>query len=764
MRKLCRWAVSCSAALCLAVFLLPGPVSFFGGVLCTLLLPLTRLLKGRRRTGLFCVLLGLACGLLWYHGYQALFVRPAQALIGTQSAQVLRVEDYPTATNYGVRLTARLELEGRPDPLVEIYANESAGELRPGDRVTGELEWRRADLFRGVASDYNHSRGIYLLGYGEELTLTRRPEATPIPLLPKVVAKTLKDTVAEIFPGDISGFVTALLTGDKSLLPDGLYAAFRRAGMAHIIAVSGMHISFFCAMMTTLLGKGRRFSAAATILLLFFFAAVAGNSPSALRAAFMQAILLLAPLVDREEDKPTSLSFVLALLLLQCPYAAASVSLQLSFAAVAGIYLITGPLYSRWLKKLPKWKSRPGRAARKVLVFICGTLATTLGALLFTTPLTAWHFRSVSLVGPLTNLLTLWAVSDAFIGGLIAACVGVFLPGAGALPAGLAAWPARWVVFVAEGMGRLPFSSLSLTTVYLLGWFVVTYTTVLLCLFARGHRPRPVIPISVSVITLCAALIMSLWPAHSGAGIITALDVGQGSSTLFYSEGRAVLVDCGGNSADDPGDVAADYVQSLGLSRLDALILTHCHADHANGVRELLHRLEIPLIILPKPEENDLFSAEIAALAEENSCEVKFLYTEDLSLSFGSMTMRVFAPLGDGGENEAGLSILNTFGDFDTLITGDANSIVESRIVKYKDLPDIELLVVGHHGSKGSTSEKFLLATTPEYAVISSGYNTYGHPAPETLERLGAAGCEIYLTHEMGNITFTIDSERKTDP
>jgi competence protein ComEC len=135
------------------------------------------------------------------------------------------------------------------------------------------------------------------------------------------------------------------------------------------------------------------------------------------------------------------------------------------------------------------------------------------------------------------------------------------------------------------------------------------------------------------------------------------------------------------------------------------------------------------------------------------------LLVDDSQFSFGAAVLSIYAPLGDGGANEEGLSMLCTVGDYDVLVTGDMNDVVERRLIRYQSLPDIELLVVGHHGSKDSTSEDLLLITRPERAVISSGYNSYGHPAPETLERLGAAGCDIYLTDRMGTVTFTIKGE-----
>lgn len=762
MRKLCWAAVSCSAAIFLAVYLLPEVWLLPAGVLCALASLCALLFRGNTRRRVALAALGAAAGLLWTSCYSHIFVAPARALISDEpQTYILTVSDFPSENSWGCTFPARLSLKGSRDPLVQVYAEPDAMSLRPGDTIAASLRLARSDFLRGESFDYYQSKGIYLLGYAqEEITLSHRPEAPPILTWPQYAARALRDSLERSFPRDVSGFLTALVTGDKSDMPVGLYIAFQRSGIAHVVAVSGLHISFLASLLALLLGRRNKLGTAVTLLAIFFFAALAGNSPSALRASFMCALLYLAPLVGREDDRPTTLAAVLALLLLQCPYASASVSLQLSFAAMAGIYLITGPLNSKWAKAIPKWTSRPGRLLRKVLFFCVGTLATTLGALLFTLPLAALHFHSVSLAGPVTNLLTLWAVSVAFLGGLLTALVGLFLPGPAALLGWLTAWPARWVILIARAISRLPFAAIPLRSEYLAIWFTVSYAIFLLWLLSKP-RPRPFIPAAALLLCLCPALLVNAWPILSSSLTVTALDVGQGSSTLFYSQGHAVLVDCGGNSGDDAGDIAADLLQSLGSSRLDALILTHCHTDHANGVPELLTRVEVSRIILPEVGTEDLLGREILSLAEEYNCEVDIL-SRDTSISYGGAAYQLFAPLGDGGANEEGLSVLCTVDDFDVLVTGDMNDIVERRLVKYKDLPDIELLMVGHHGSKNSTSEELLLAVTPEYAVISSGYNTYGHPAPETLERLGAAGCDIYLTHDMGTITFTYNKEAQT--
>lgn len=762
IRRLCWFFSAFSLAAFCAVYFLPETFLLPAGLLCLPGLAISFFTHGKKRLCTVLVTFGLAAGFLWTGCYGLLFRVPAHAL-ANEAYQELSfvVTDFPGETDWGVSVSARLLDAGAFEPKVRLYAGTDAQNLQPGDVVTAQVRLSRSDLRYGTANDYYDTLGIYLLGNVKgNITLESRPRQISPRYWPKWTAKILKDSISSLFPPDVMGYYTALITGDKRFLPDGLYAAFQRSGMAHIVAISGLHISFLAGSVQILLGKRRRSSAAVSIFLVFFFAIATGGSPSAIRASVMISATLLAPLIGRENDKPTTLATVLGALLIACPYAAASVSLQLSFAAIAGIFLIAGPLSARWLRAIPMWGKFPGKFFRAVLSFFVSTLATTLGALLFTIPLIAIHFHSVCLVGPFTNLLTMWAVSGTFLGGLFAALMGLLSTPVGSAIAWILSWPARWVIWVAQSISHWPFASLALLSGYLVIWFVFAYVILILWLVYR-RTIRPAVPLFSLVVTLCIAVGLHTYPAVSHPLTVIVLDVGQGSSTLLFSRGHSILVDCGGSGLDNAGDIAADYLQSLGSSHLDALILTHYHADHADGVPELFARVDVDRLILPDVTPEEPLRQEILALAKRYGCDVDLLYYEDAHYSFGSAELNVYIPLGDGGANESGLSVLCSSGDFDLLLTGDMNDIVERRLVKYKDLPDIELLVVGHHGSKSSTSEELLLATQPEIAVISVGHNSYGHPSDEILERLGAAGCNIYRTDWMGNITFTISKNRE---
>ena len=244
--------------------------------------------------------------------------------------------------------------------------------------------------------------------------------------------------------------------------------------------------------------------------------------------------------------------------------------------------------------------------------------------------------------------------------------------------------------------------------------------------------------------------------AGNSALTVYALDVGQGQSILLLSEGRCALVDCGGNSPDNPGDVAADRLKSLGRSRIDLLVLTHYDSDHINGLSVLFSRIEVAALLAPDVEDDAGLRSDVLALAEEYGTEI-ILVTADTSASFGQAEAKIFAPLSGGSDNEAGLSILCSAGSFDVLITGDMGESTEQRLLRHTTLPDIEVLVVGHHGSKYSTCEELLEKTTPEVAIISVGRNQFGHPAAETLERLAEYRTQIYRTDTMGTVTVDAD-------
>lgn len=706
--------------------------------------PLTRLFSKDKRRQSLPLILGLALGFLWSGGYHLLVRAPSLALAGHDGLYRCTVVDYPAGTRFGGKVTVQLHTEDPISPRAVLYADwEPLDALRPGDVIQARLSPRTIDRPLRNRTDYNQSRGIFLTAKGKELTLLHRPERIPFQYLPLHFAHTLKNAIEDSLPEDVSGFAAALVTGDKNRLPLGLYAAFQRSGLAHVVAVSGLHVSFLLALFTLLLGRGKRTTALLGIVLSLFFALSVGSTPSVLRAVLMAGLLLLAPLVCREPDPPTSLSFSLLLLLLICPWSAASVGLQLSFAAVAGLVFLTPALQERLTRALPPKKGRLAKVIRVPLLAIGSSLSATLGALVFTTPLVALYFNIFSLAGLLTNLLTLWAISLTFLSTLLGGVLGLIYPPLGLLLSSFAVWPARYVMAVAKGVSSLPLASLSLSSPYLLGWFVLSYALLLLILSRRGRGVRPAIPITACALCLCAALLLDSWPVRSGALTLILPDVGGGNAALFHSCGHAVAVNCGSRHGPNAGDLTAERLLALGQTRLDALVVTDCISENSDGVPQLLARLPTQRLYLPARHEHCPRCLALAETAQALGCTPLHL-EGDVCIPFGTAELTVFEPMAW----EHGHSALCTDGDFRALLTGDLNQEQEKQLTRYKDLPPVSLLVTA---AGNTASESLLLAVTPEEAVL-----TGDRPHPHQLERLGAAGCVVWPAHALGTITFTI--------
>ena len=722
-----------------------------------------RRLYALSRRGLAACLGGvLALG--WFSAYAALFYAPAKAMAGTEGIIFGTVSSYPEETSIGGwSMTLHLE-GGLRSPDVLLYGNEDWGSLKPGDKVTAQARLEDSELMYGEQTTYYTAKGVFLIAYCNEPPLETDPaERIPFVYWPDLCARYLKAGIDAAFDSAAAPLATAVTIGDQSGLDESLSSALTRSGILHAVVVSGMHISFLVGVLLFLC-RGRRSVVLALVPLLLFFALMSGGAPSSMRAVIMQVVLLAAPVLRREGDMPTSLGLALLILLVQNPFAAASISLQLSFGAVLGIVLAASPLNEVLLRpfraRLRQHDALPARLVWQVCRWISANVSVSLAAMLFTTPLLALYFHQIPLVAPLTNILTLWAVSALTIAGLFLGILGIFLPAVAAVPGavfGLLAHYIRWVVL---RIGIWPLACLDAGKPAFLLWLGAAYLHLPAVVLSRRKFRRLLAAALSLVLLLAGAIGFNAWSVNRSGLTVTALDVGQGASTLLLSGELAALVDCGGSGGDNPGDLAADQLAALGRTRLDLLVLTHLDDDHFNGVTQLFHRLDISQVALPRTQTHPEQLSRLQALAREEHADIVFVEEDTLSFPLGHAQLTLYPPMGQGTSNEEGLFALCSLDGFDLLITGDADAFAERMLVKYQPLPDLELLMVGHHGSAGSTDPELLDRLRPELAVISVGRNSYGHPAQATLDRLAALGTRVYRTDQSGSITISVRGDR----
>lgn len=698
-------------------------------------------------------MLAVSVGLLCFSIHQQQTRAPAAQLSGETTELTAEVLAFPTRTENFDSVELMLNTDGLPKVRTLLYDyGRSAGELRPGQTVCFTAKLKRADMRFDESYDYYNSRNIYIIATAKS-EIAVIDEAFTLRIIPALVRRTVAAAIERVFPEDIAPFMKALMVGDRSEYNKdiSLKTTMSYAGFAHMIAVSGMHVAFLVGVIELIMGKSRFASIICTVLVwLFVFAT--GAPLSAVRAGVMQTMLLAAPILKRENDPITSLFTALALILAINPFAAKSVSLQLSFSAMAGILCFGERLFTVMSGAIKS------KRLRSLLSYPIAAAASSLAVMAFTAPISAAVFGYLSLLTPISSVLCMWAVSVCFCGGY-ASCLLSVLPFAGRAAAWIVSWFARYIFFIARAACDMPLSVIFFENRLNVAWLILTYALIIWAAAGGKRRTRRmIIALLTSALTLSAALYIPYRSYREDGATFAAVNVGQGQSIVVMSGDRTVLVDCGATGARrNAGETAASYLKSRGRGSINLLLLTHLHADHTNGVTALMELVHVDMLVLSEDcDDADGTLEDILECAARHGTEVIYL-SEDTDFSCGGITGTLFAPISDVDENERCLTSKISVGEYDMIVTADVSSAAEKALIEQHELSDFELLIVGHHGSKYSSCVEFLTSIGADTAVISVGYNTYGHPTEEVLERLADCGYNVYRTDIDGTVEIRIN-------
>lgn len=738
------FTVGFGAACALCVYLLPVSMLLSLGLL-GLMLSVVFLLS-RRKLLRICgaVVLGLAVGLFWFRYYDGQRLAPLRELDGQKVSLTVTASDYSWETDYGIAVDGTAEFSGK-QVKVRVYLHQDTP-MEPGDQAVGTFRLRYTAPGGLEEATHHSGSGILLLAYPDKDVRTEAGTAEWYHF-PVRMRRNIQNLLATVFPGDTLPFAQALLLGDTSLLDYSTETALSVSGLRHVAAVSGLHVSILCSVLFLILGHYRGPALIFGTVMLSIFVAMTGFSPSVVRAVIMHLMMLLGKLLEREYDGPTALALAVLCMLGVNPLAITSLSLQLSTASVAGILCFYDRIRD-WLMDPSRLGRFPKKSrARRFAAWASSGVSISLSATVATLPLTAWYFGTVSLLGVLTNLLCLLAVTLFFWGILIACTLGALWLPLGKLAGFCFAWVARYILTVVRAVGAFPLSAVYTASPYIVAWLVFSY--VLLGVFLWGKEKRPKLLLCCGALALCIAVTASWTEPLLDDYRMTVLDVGQGQCVLLQKDGKTYMVDCGGSHDENTADTAAAMLLSQGITELDGLILTHHDRDHMGGAQYLLQRIPARVLILPRyPGMEHL---EEPLLAQHRG---RILWcTEDTEITWPGATLRIFASDSLKNTNESSLSVLFQTEKCAILITGDRTVQGEESLLLTEKLPELDVLVVGHHGAHSATGEALLQATSPETAVISVGRdNNYGHPHREVLDRLTAYGCIIRRTDLEGTI------------
>jgi competence protein ComEC len=565
----------------------------------------------------------------------------------------------------------------------------------------------------------------------------------------------VEETLARGTTGERRQLLAGIVLGEDSAIDRELRDAFQASGLMHLLAVSGQNVAivaFGVVLAARILGLGRLVGEALAIAVVLSYALAVGWQPSVVRAAVAGVLASLAWLVARPRDRWHALAVGALVLLVWMPQSALEPGFQLSFAAVATIFLVVPRLSG-----VPEAYPVP-RGLWDVLV-----VAAACG--LVTAPIVWLHFGQVALWTVPANVAAEPAMPPLISLSLAAAAVEPLSPGVATALAWLAGWCAWWIALVARVVASWPSAQISSPLAIAVAFGVVG-AALLVRRLPRYGRPTALAAIASVALTLAVAAWATRpqpsWEPPAGLRV-TFLDVGQGDSALLEVPGGAVLVDEGPPEADVVGQL-----RSLGLRSLTAIVLTHPQRDHIGGAAAVLDGLAVGTVADPGIEAPSADHDAAVAAARGRSVPIVVVHAGEV-FRIGKLRLRILWPDDPGlpseDPNQHAVVALASFGSTDVLLTADAESDVTSRL----PLRPIEVLKVAHHGSEDPGLPDLLRVLRPEIAVISVGVNNdYDHPRPETLAALAAQpGLRTFRTDENGRVvvesdgrTVTVRSER----
>lgn len=577
-----------------------------------------------------------------------------------------------------------------------------------------------------------------------------------------------------------NGIIGAIILGDKTDLDSDIKELYSVSGIAHILAISGLHISFIGMAIYRLLRRRFRFlfSAAVSIPVVLSFGIMSGFGISTIRAIIMFILKIIGEVLGRKYDAITAISLAGLVLLVQNPFVVCNSGFQMSFGAIIAIVLIL-PIVEEILN-----------TDNKIIKVISANFTISL----VMNPILAWNYYELPTFSFLLNIVVVPLMSVVIVSsivGIFCSCImfgfgkAVIFPGCGIL---------ELYTFLCNIINKSSVASIVVgqpkVTI-----IIVYYAILLVVLFGlknirtkytRAEKERNIIKketglvlekkakkerrikgqnVKLRLACIVGFLLLNcfIYYIPNQGFYITFINVGQGDGILIHGDnGTKVMVDGGSTSEKQVAkNCIVPYLKAEGIGTIDYSIITHTDKDHISGILEILennnsNRIRIKNLVMPDINMKDDTYDELIEKAKLKKINVLYIKKGD-TLSLGKTKIKCIYPettttASDKNDYCTVLSVKNKTSKI--LLTGDISKEIEEKI---KD--DIEenytVLKVAHHGSNYSSSEKFLKKVNPKYSIISVGKNnSYGHPGNETMERLRKQGGVIYRTDEKGGITI----------
>ncbi|HZJ83876.1 MAG TPA: DNA internalization-related competence protein ComEC/Rec2 [Clostridia bacterium] len=643
-----------------------------------------------------------------------------------------------------------------------IYLNPENDNLSPiniGDwiEINGEIE-KPQGLRNPKGFDYRAylaRRDIhYIIGTSEKSIISIKAGRFP---WPKSWIISARESIAGVYDKYLgpeeSNLIKAMILGEKWGLPSELKDHFSKTGIAHILAISGLHIGFVVLLLNSLT-KSLTLSPKATFIIqalaLGFYCILVGGHASIIRAVIMSIIILGGRVIGRKTDPLNSLCLAAFIILLLNPLQLFEVGFQLSFGAVIGIILFNKPISS-------KLSMIPGNMG--------GSIAVMVAAQLGTWPIIAYYFNVFSPISFLANFILVPIAGLIVMLGLIFLLLATIFPILGVILGWWLGALCNILIYGNRWLSGWSWASLSVVSPGKL--FMAIYYLVLLML--SEERPsyirRPWELSGALVIIVLLSIVFK--PILNNDLMIVFVDVGQGDCIYIKTpDDKHILVDGGGRPIgmgdfDVGAEIVVPFLLKNGIGKLDLVVMSHGHDDHIGGLIPVLENLKVEAFMEFPPREITDKYKDLKGLVDNKGMESiqvvggqTYRAGKDvlLDILYPVSDSRILDSLYNDNENNLSLVMRIRYKDTSIMLTGDIEKGVEDYLNGvWKET--ISVLKVAHHGSKTSSTQEWIDIINPDIAVIQSGKNNFGHPNPLVLERLEGQGAEVFRNDLGGAVT-----------
>lgn len=565
-----------------------------------------------------------------------------------------------------------------------------------------------------------------------------------------LLQKRIRHVYEQISTQQDAGVFSSMVLGDKSNLDREVKALYQMNGIAHLLAISGLHISLigmtiYKALKRLGIGFGMSFAAGGLVVI--SYGLLTGNGISAVRAVVMCLLMMLAQLLGRTYDCLSALGTAAVLLLWENPFVLYNGGFLLSFSAILGIALIYPVLENMFIQKeIPI-----------ILKYVWSSLLISISVNMATFPVILSSYYEFPLYAVFLNIIVVPFMTLLMLSAVAAGLVGMINTTAGIFLIGLAHYILKFYELLCNIVSKLPYSVMITGKPQKI--VMVLYGICVCCfVYAAGQKK---IQYHKAMLLLPVIGVLLLLSGRKGGFEIDMIDVGQGDGILMMTPEKQVYLFDGGSSDEENlvANILLPLLKYKGIRKIDYAVVSHSDEDHISGILQIMKEetFQISTLILPeiKAYEEDANYCGLLSEARQKGIAIQYAKAGD-EIGTGQVSVRCLHPEKDyeyTSANDYSAVYLITYGQFRMLMTGDAEQKAEQSMLNLEQLLDIHILKVGHHGSKTSTGHAFLEAVKPEAAVISCGKNNrYHHPSEEVVERLKQAGVQTFVTAWHGEI------------